>query len=69
MDQAVHNAVRFLSIPVDDSMRMASETPAEILGLSEKGRVALGADADLVVQETIVADKTVYQRWAESHGR
>ena len=65
----MHNAVRFLSIPVDDSMRMASETPAEILGLSEKGRVALGADADLVVQETIVADKTMYQRGAESHGR
>jgi N-acetylglucosamine-6-phosphate deacetylase len=68
MDQAVRNAVRFLGIPAEDSVRMASETPAEILGLSEKGRIAPGADADLailstegMVKETIVAGETVYQ--------
>ena len=68
MDQAVRNAVRFLGILLEDSVRMASETPAEILGLSEKGRIAPGADADLVilstegmVKETLVAGETVYQ--------
>ena len=42
MDQAVRNAVEFLGIPLEDAVRMASETPARILGLSEKGRVAPG---------------------------
>jgi N-acetylglucosamine-6-phosphate deacetylase len=68
IDQAVHNSVRFLGIPVEDRVRMTSETPAEILSLSEKARIAPGADADLVilstqgmVKETIVAGETVYQ--------
>jgi N-acetylglucosamine-6-phosphate deacetylase len=68
MDQAVRNAVRFLGIPLEDGVRMASETPATILGLSGKGRIAPGADADLVilsregmVKETLVAGQTVYQ--------
>ena len=68
MDQAVRNVIRFLGIPLEDSVRMASETPAEILSLSEKARIAPGADAALVilstqgmVKETIVAGETVYQ--------
>ncbi len=68
MDQAVRNAVRFLGIQLEDGVRMASETPAEVLGLSEKGRIAPGADADLVilstegmVKETLVAGEIVYQ--------
>jgi N-acetylglucosamine-6-phosphate deacetylase len=68
MDQAVRNAVRFLGIPLEDGVRMASATPAAILGLSEKGTIAPGADADLVilseegkVKETLVAGETVYQ--------
>jgi N-acetylglucosamine-6-phosphate deacetylase len=77
MDQAVRNAMRFLDIPLKDAVRMASETPAEILGLSEKGRVAPRADADLVilstegmVEETIVAGKSVYHSSrGESHVR
>ena len=74
MDQAVRNAVEFLGIPLEDAVRMASETPARILGLSEKGRVAPGADADLVVlsaegmvEETIVAGEILYYRRGESH--
>jgi N-acetylglucosamine-6-phosphate deacetylase len=67
MDRAVRNAVELLDIPVWDAVRMATETPAEILGLPGKGRIAPGADADLVVlnldgsvQRTIVAGTTVY---------
>ncbi len=69
MDSAVRNAVTFLDVPLIEAVRMASETPAEILSMPEKGRIAPGADADLVildregfVQETIVGGKTVYQR-------
>jgi N-acetylglucosamine-6-phosphate deacetylase len=76
MDQAVRNALKFMGIPLEDAVRMASESPAEILSLSEKGRVAPRADADLVVlspegmvEETIVAGETVYHGKSESHVR
>lgn len=68
MDGAVRNAVKFLGVPLQEAVRMASETPAEILGMPEKGRIVPGADADLVildqkgfVQETIVDGETAYQ--------
>ena len=74
MDGAVRNAVKFLGIPLQEAVRMASETPAEILGLPEKGRIAPGADADLVVldkggfvEETIVGGETMYRREGEEH--
>jgi N-acetylglucosamine-6-phosphate deacetylase len=76
MDQAVRNAITFLGAPLKDAVRMASTTPAEILGLSEKGRIAPGAHADLVilstkgvVEETILAGETVYRREGKSHAR
>ncbi|MGB3632789.1 MAG: N-acetylglucosamine-6-phosphate deacetylase [Rubrobacteraceae bacterium] len=75
MDGAVRNASKFLGIPLEEAVRMASETPAEILGVPEKGRITPGADADLVVldrkgfvQETIVGGETVYQREGNGHG-
>ncbi|MFL6058601.1 MAG: N-acetylglucosamine-6-phosphate deacetylase [Rubrobacteraceae bacterium] len=76
MDQAVRNAVQFMGAPLQDAVRMASETPAEILGMFEKGRITPGADADLVVlstegtvEETIVAGETVYDWRGEDHVR
>ncbi len=69
MDRAVRNAVAMLGASPQTAVRMASETPAEILGMPEKGRIARGADADLVVlapdlsvEETIVAGETVYKK-------
>ena len=49
MGPVVCNTVRFLGILLEDAVRMASETLAEILSLSENGRVAPVADADLVI--------------------
>ena len=74
MDQALRNGVTFMGCPLKDAVRMASETPAEILGVYEKGRITPGTDADLVVlgmeatiEETIVAGETVYDRRSEDH--
>lgn len=76
MDQAVRNGAKFMGIPLEDAVLMASETPAEILGSFKKGRITPGADADLVVlsaegmaEEIIVAGQTVYHGRGESHVR
>src|SRR5256885_2527192 len=51
------------------ALAMASRTPARLLGLASSGRVAAGADADLVVlgadlrvRRTLVAGRTVFER-------
>jgi N-acetylglucosamine-6-phosphate deacetylase len=69
VDRAVRNAVALLGVSPQTAARMASETPGEILGMPDKGRIARGADADLVVLapdlsvvETIVAGETVYKK-------
>ena len=74
VDRAVRNAVALLGVSPQTAVRMASETPTEILGIPEKGRIARVADADLVVlapdlsvEETIVAGETVYKK--EEDGR
>src|ERR687890_1134682 len=67
MDQAMRNAVELLRIPLQEAVSMATQTPAEILGIYSKGRIVPGADADLAllapsgaVYETIVGGETVY---------
>ena len=65
----VKNMVQLAEIPIKDAVRMASLTPATILGLSDRlGMIAYGRDADLVVlnsdlsvRMTIVEGTVVYQ--------
>jgi N-acetylglucosamine-6-phosphate deacetylase len=69
LNRAVGNMVRLSGVSLADAVRMASQTPAEILGLgNQKGRLAAGWDADLTVLDpqfdvslTIVAGKEVYR--------
>jgi N-acetylglucosamine-6-phosphate deacetylase len=68
MDEAVRRAAKFLAIGLDETIRMATRTPAEALGLDRIGQIARGAEADLVVlspngvvEETLVAGETVYR--------
>jgi N-acetylglucosamine-6-phosphate deacetylase len=75
MDRAVSNTVELLRVPIRDAVRMATQTPAEILGIHSKGRIVPGADADLVllapsgaVYETIVGGETVYLGSREDEG-
>lgn len=48
MNEALGNTAR-LGIPLVDAVTMAATTPANLLGLPHKGRIAVGADADLVL--------------------
>jgi N-acetylglucosamine-6-phosphate deacetylase len=48
MDTAIANLVRW-GIPLRDAVRMAATTPARLLGLTDRGRIAPGMRADLCV--------------------
>ncbi|WP_400162710.1 N-acetylglucosamine-6-phosphate deacetylase [Brevibacillus sp. TJ4] len=69
LNRAVGNMVRLSGVPMADAVRMASQTPADILGLGQKkGRLAAGWDADLVVLDpqfevslTVVGGREVYR--------
>jgi N-acetylglucosamine-6-phosphate deacetylase len=45
----VRNAVSMLGASAEDALRMASLTPAEFIGASDRGRIAPGCRADLVL--------------------
>jgi N-acetylglucosamine-6-phosphate deacetylase len=69
LDQAVRNVVRLAGASVPHALHMASEVPAQVLGLKTKGRLIVGADADLVlfdesltVRATFIAGQQVYDR-------
>ena len=69
MDAAVRNMVAWTGASPADAIRMATETPATILGRSDLGRLAAGNPADLTlltedlqVNMTLVNGRTVYQR-------
>ena len=69
MDQCVRRMLAYSGCSLADALIMASTTPADLLGLTTKGRIAANCDADLVVldeslqvQATIVHGDIVYQR-------
>lgn len=68
MIDCVRTMVRDVGAPLTDTITMATATPARAAGLTSKGRLEAGADADLVVfsdefeiKQTIVGGVTVYR--------
>jgi N-acetylglucosamine-6-phosphate deacetylase len=49
MDRAVANAVTSCNVPLPHAVMAASTTPARLLGLTDRGAIAVGARADLVL--------------------
>ena len=70
LDHMIRNLVFDCDIPLWDAVRMASLTPAEVIGIGgECGSIAVGKRADLClldkelqVQKTVIAGKAVYMR-------
>ncbi|MGH9481029.1 MAG: N-acetylglucosamine-6-phosphate deacetylase [Terriglobales bacterium] len=66
LDQAVRNVVAWQGLDLAAAVRLASLNPAQLVGLERKGRLARGADADVIVlsaagevHETYVAGRKV----------
>ena len=49
MVELVRTMVREVNVPLGEAVAMATENPARAIGLQSKGRLVVGADADLVV--------------------
>jgi len=63
MASCVRNAVRLLGLPLTQAVRMASEVPAEFLGLAhDRGRIATGYRANLVLADD---DLNVRETWID----
>lgn len=49
LDRAVRNLITFTGCGVEAALRTVSETPARLLGLADRGRLAPGCRADMVL--------------------
>ena len=74
--QAVKNMIEVLGVPINDAFQMASKNPAESIGLSDKGWIREGYDADIIVlspdldvQMTIVDGVVAYDGLDDGGGQ
>ena len=63
-DRLVRVAVEEANVPLLDAIRMITATPADIMKLSNKGRIAKNMDADFVVFDDKIAVKSFFARGA-----
>lgn len=69
IDRAVRNMIQTVKVPAEQALQMASRIPAQSVGLDDRGIIATGRRADLVlldadwsVARTIVAGRTVFEK-------
>jgi N-acetylglucosamine-6-phosphate deacetylase len=72
LDQAVRNMVNDVGRPITDVLQMASQTPAELLNLTDRGKLAPNYSADIIILNkalqvnlTMVRGKIVYRQTTE----
>ena len=65
-DAALRNAVRRAGVSLVDAVTAASTTPANLLGLGDRGRIEVGKRADLVA---LGPDLTVDRTWVGGRTR
>lgn len=61
MMQAVKNCVKYVGIPIDEALRMATMYPAKLMGFNDIGEIKPGKKADLVVFDKDFEVKKVFK--------
>ncbi len=68
-DRLVKNMINLAGATIVDAVKMASLSPARIMGFETKGKICEGFDADIVlfdadinIERTVVGGKTVYSK-------
>jgi N-acetylglucosamine-6-phosphate deacetylase len=61
MDAAIRNVVTHANVPLEWALTAASTTPANLLGLHDRGRIAVGCRADLVLFDDALAVQGVWR--------
>jgi N-acetylglucosamine-6-phosphate deacetylase len=69
LDRAVRNLMAYTGCSLADALATVTSTPADLLGLADRGRIRAGARADLTIvdpagylQRTVVAGATAWER-------
>ena len=61
MDVLVRNMVKLAQVPLEDAVRMGSETPARLIGIDDKkGSLQKGKDADIVILDKDINVRCVF---------
>jgi N-acetylglucosamine-6-phosphate deacetylase len=68
-DRLIRTMINVAGCSLPDAIKMATQTPARIMGASTKGKLAKGFDADIIIfdnniniQKTIINGKTIYSK-------
>jgi N-acetylglucosamine-6-phosphate deacetylase len=68
LDRAVRNLVEFTGCSLADALATVTTTPADLLGLADRGRIAVGARADFTIVDragrlhrTVIAGETAWK--------
>lgn len=65
MDRLIRTMVQKAEIPLEDAVRMASETPARLMGVSDRtGTLQRGKDADIIIMDRSLTVRAV---WSMGH--
>lgn len=68
-DVLVQTMVKKAGIPLEDAVRMASETPARLTGIADsKGTLEKGKDADIVILDNDINVRCVFTKGKEVEG-
>ena len=69
LDQAVHNLMEFTGCGLPEALACVTSTPADLLGLTDRGRLTVGSHADLTILDhdarlvaTVIGGVTAWQR-------
>ena len=68
LDQAVRNLLEFTGCSLADALATVTSTPADLLGLADRGRIVVGARADFTIVDrtgdlhrTVIAGETAWK--------